>query len=209
MDVIKYSFINAVFFDTLHFIISILSICAQFEKYFLLKVDSVNIMQITDSNDPIINQIIYSFSKYNLRDIKKIGELADSNLLDFVLAEFTLCTCLIDQLSGFRYNRESVKSRFTDFIDEYLKNYNSKELYEDLRNRIIHNYSVGEVFELTRRKSPQQPIEQPNVKRLYLDVFVLELENAMDKFFNQLKTDRQIRQNSIEWFKKYNVFGSV
>lgn len=169
----------------------------------------MNTNQITDRNDSIIEHIIHSFSRYNLRDIKKIGELADSNSLDFVIAEFTLCTCLIDQLSGFRYNRESVKSRFIDFVDEYLTNYNSKELYGDLRNRIIHNYSIGKVFQLTRRKSLQQPIVPPNVKRLYLDVFVSDLENAMNKFFSQIKTDRQIRQNSIEWFKKYNVFGSV
>jgi hypothetical protein len=165
--------------------------------------------RISDINDPLISQIIHSFKEYNLRDIKKIGQLADDKNLDFVLAEFTLCTCLIDQLSGFRYNRESVKSRFIEFVKEYLKGYDSKELYEDLRNRIIHNYSVGKIYQVTRRKSQNQSAIPTNTKRLYLDIFINNLENAMTLFFHQLKTDKHIRNNSIEWYKKYNVFGAV
>ena len=91
------------------------------------------------TDDQIIDQIVHSFSKYNLRDIQEIN----NNELDFTIAEFILCSCLIDQLSGFRYNTDKVGKRYKQFVKDYLPNYNSDELYDDLRNKLVHNYSVG------------------------------------------------------------------
>ncbi len=159
--------------------------------------------------DEIIDRIIFSFTNYNLRDIKLIGDLAEKNSLDFVLAEFTLCTCLIDQLSGFRYNRIAVKSRFIQFVDEYLSRYNSKFLYEDLRIRIIHNYSVGENYQLTRKASNSQTISNSNDGLLSLDQFISDIEDAMNKYFVQLKNDKQIRENAINWYNKNKIFIQV
>ena len=59
------------------------------------------------NDDEIIDQIIYSFSKYNLRDIEEIN----NQELDFTIAEFILCSCLIDQISGFRYSCNEVGKR--------------------------------------------------------------------------------------------------
>ncbi len=52
------------------------------------------------TDDQVIDQIIHSFSKYNLRDIEEIN----NNKLDFTITEFILCSCFINQISGFRYN---------------------------------------------------------------------------------------------------------
>ena len=59
-------------------------------------------------DDEIITQIIHSFSNYNLRDIKEIN----NNQLEFTIAEFILCSCFIDQVSGFRYNNDKVGKRY-------------------------------------------------------------------------------------------------
>ncbi|QEC66729.1 hypothetical protein FRZ67_05210 [Panacibacter ginsenosidivorans] len=59
------------------------------------------------TEDQIIDQIIHSFSNYSLRDIEEIN----NNKLDFTIAEFILCSCFIDQISGFRYNKEKVGER--------------------------------------------------------------------------------------------------
>src|SRR5438045_3906012 len=107
---------------------------------------------IYDENDPIINQIIKSFSQYNIRDIKEIGILADKANMDFVIAEFTLCSCLIDQMSGFRYNSNEVGCRYRQFVRDYLQNYDPQKLYNDLRNKLVHNYSLGEFYQLARHE---------------------------------------------------------
>jgi len=162
---------------------------------------------IADANDPIIDQIIKSFSDYNIRDIREIGKLADAANMDFVIAEFTLCSCLIDQLSGFRYNSDEVGCRYRQFVRDYLPMYNPKELYNDLRNRLVHNYSIGEYYQLTRNsKAPQPPIGN-NITRLFLDTFLSDLENAVTKYISELKTNIDIRTNALKWYKKYRIIG--
>ena len=59
------------------------------------------------NDNDIIEQIIHSFTKFNIRDIEEIN----NNKLDFTIAEFILCSCLIDQVSGFRYNTDKVGKR--------------------------------------------------------------------------------------------------
>jgi len=51
------------------------------------------------SDDEIIDQIIHSFPEFNLRDIQEIY----NNEKEFTIAEFILYSCLIGQISGFRY----------------------------------------------------------------------------------------------------------
>jgi hypothetical protein len=94
-----------------------------------------------DDNE-IIEQIIHSFTKFNLRDIEEINKYEK----DYIIAEFILCSCLIDQLSGFRYNNGVVSKRYKQFVKEYLTKYNPNKLYYDLRNKLVHNYSVGVKF---------------------------------------------------------------
>jgi hypothetical protein len=100
------------------------------------------------TDDHIIDQIIHSFLRYNLRDIEEIN---NQEKLGFTIAEFILCSCLIDQISGFRYNTDKVGKRYRQFVKGYLPKYNFDDLYEDLRNKLVHNYSVGSFYGLTRK----------------------------------------------------------
>jgi len=90
--------------------------------------------------DQILNTIEDSFRKFALRDIQVLLHSKPP----VPLAVFILCSCLIDQLSGFRFNSDAVKSRFIDFVNKYMSGYNAQSLAEDLRNKLVHNYSVGE-----------------------------------------------------------------
>ena len=164
---------------------------------------------ISDQSDAIINQIIKSFSDYNLRDIKEIGRLADEKQMDFVIAEFTLCSCLIDQISGFRYNIDEVGCRFRQFVRDYLPKYDPKKLYADLRNRLVHNYSLGKFYELSRRSDASQPPVDTNTTRLFLNDFVADLEIALDKFILELRQDAGVRSNALKWYQKYKIIGSI
>ena len=164
---------------------------------------------ISDENDLIINQIIKSFSEYNLRDIKEIGRLADNEQMDFVIAEFTLCSCLIDQISGFRYNTDKVGLRYKQFVRDYLPNYDPQKLYSDIRNRLVHNYSIGEFYQIARRSDSSQPPADSRTTRIFLTNFIGDLEDALNKFIFQLKHDVGIRCNAVKWYQRYKIIGSI
>ena len=68
------------------------------------------------TDDQIIDQIVHSFSKYNVRDIQEIN----NNELDFTIAEFILCSSLIDQVSVFCYNTDKVGKRYRQFVKDYF-----------------------------------------------------------------------------------------
>lgn len=152
-----------------------------------------------------IDSIIHSFRNYNLRDIKEIN----SNVLDFTIAEFILCSCFIDQLSGFRYNKNGVKSRYVKFVKEYLRLYNAEELYEDLRNKLVHNYSVGKYYQLTR-KTPHLHLQRINgVNVLNLESFIKDIDKAFELYVTELHSDNSIRNNALEWYAKHKIITLV
>ena len=153
------------------------------------------------SEDQIIDQIIHSFLKYNLRDIQEIN----NNKLDFTIAEFILCSCFIDQISGFRYNKEKVGERYRDFVQEYLPQYNSIKLYEDLQNKLVHNYSICNFYGLTRN-AVNLHLQNVNGKIIInLENFIEDLKVAFDRYIFQLKNDAIIRQNASNWYSKNKI----
>jgi hypothetical protein len=158
-------------------------------------------MEMTD--DQIIDQIIYSFSKYNLRDIQEIN----NNKLEFTIAEFILCSCFIDQISGFRYNTDKGGKRYRQFVQDYLTSYNPTELYEDLRNKLVHNYSVGSYYGLTR-KAPHLHLQKiDGVTHLNLEDFIADLKTALDKYVYELRNDNEIKRKALCWFTEYKIIG--
>jgi hypothetical protein len=156
------------------------------------------------NDEQIIEQIIKSFSQFNLRDIIEIN---NHEKLEFTIAEFVLCSCLIDQLSGFRYNTDKVGKRYRQFVKDYLPKYNSDELYEDLRNKLVHNYSVGSFYGLTR-KAPHLHLQKVDgVTHLNLEDFITDLKAALDKYVYELTNDNEIRRKALCWFTEYKIIG--
>lgn len=149
----------------------------------------------------IINQIIHSFSKYNLRDIQEINKYE----LDFTIAEFILCSCLIDQISGFRYNTDEVGKRYRQFVKDYLPNYNPDELYEDLRCKLVHNYSVGSFYGLTRN-APNLHLKVENgVTHINLEDFISDLLQALNRYISELASNAEIRKKALCWYSNYKI----
>lgn len=156
------------------------------------------------NDDQIISQIVYSFTKYNLRDIREIN---NNKEMEFTISEFILCSCLIDQISGFRYNTDKVGKRYRQFVKDYLPSYIPEELYDDLRNKLVHNYSIGSFYGLTR-KAPQVHLQKHNgVTHLNLENFIEDLSKALDQYIYELTNDTLIRNNALCWFNKYKIIG--
>jgi hypothetical protein len=152
-------------------------------------------------HNEIVNKVIYSFSNFNLRDIIEINKCE----LDFTIAEFILCSCFIDQLSGFIYNTDGVKKRYIKFVNEYLPAYQSEELYEDLRNKLVHNYSVGKFYGLTKGQKDLHLNKQNGILIINLENFIDDLNSAFEQFISSVQKDKNIRKNVIEWYLKHNI----
>lgn len=160
------------------------------------------------TDDQIIDQIEHSFKKYALQDIQAISRL--NSHLDFTIAEFILCSCLIDQVSGFRYNSGKVGKRYKRFVDDYLPNYNSGHLWDDLRNKLVHQYSVGSFYALTRRLDPSLHLQPANgIVYLNLENFIEDLSNAIDTYISELRNNEDIRRNALSWFADSKIISQV
>jgi hypothetical protein len=157
------------------------------------------------SDNEIIEQIIQSFTKFNIRDIEEINK----NEIDFTIAEFILCSCLIDQVSGFRYNTDKVGKRYRQFVKDYLTDYNQDELYEDLRNKLVHNYSVGSYYGLTRNAKHLHLKKENGILHLNLENFILDIKTALYKYFNESRTVNDIRRKALCWYSKYKIISLV
>lgn len=156
------------------------------------------------TDNQIIEHIIDSFSKFNLRDIIEIN---NHDKLEFTIAEFILCSCFIDQVSGFRYNTDKVGRRYRQFVKDYLPQYNADELYNDLRNKLVHNYSIGSFYGLTR-KAPNLHLQKENgLTILNLENFIEDLKLVLDKYSLELRTDNDIRRKALCWFSEYKIIG--
>lgn len=157
------------------------------------------------NEDEVISQIIKSLSEYNLRDIREINK----SELDFTIAEFILCSCFIDQISGFRYNTSKVGERYRQFVSNYLPAYKPHELYKDLRNKLVHNYSIGSFYGITRRTSALHLKVVNRITVLNLENFILDLQQALDKYISELKNDATIRANAMAWYSKHKIMSLI
>jgi hypothetical protein len=153
------------------------------------------------TDNEIIEQVISSFTKFNLRDIEEINK----NELDFTIAEFILCSCFIDQISGFRYNTDKVGKRYRQFVKDYLTNYNPDELYEDLRNKLVHNYSVGSHYGLTRNAKHLHLKKENGILHLNLEDFIIDIRCALEKYIHELRNNSDIRRKALCWYSEYKI----
>lgn len=157
------------------------------------------------TDEQIIDQIIHSLKNYNLRDIKKIAQM------DTVLASFTLCSCFVEQMSGFRYAKVKHKTgneMFKSFVKDYLSQYDPSKLREDLRNRLVHNYSLGETYSLTMRSNDYHLKPDKNGRLiLNLENFIDDIDGAFTKWNGELRTNDDVRKNALTWFSKFQIIG--
>lgn len=150
---------------------------------------------------PLVEHIIKSLKDFALRDIKKIGKE------DTVLASFILCSCFIEQVSGFRYVKTGHKP-FTDFVKEYLpSHYNPNKLRDDLRNKLVHNYSLGNSYSLVREKRELHLTMLGGRQIINIENFIEELDTAFTLYENDLNTKEVVRNNAFKWYKKHKIIG--
>ena len=155
--------------------------------------------------DLIINHIENSLRKFDLRDIKLISKQ------DTVIASFILCSCFIEHLCTFRYGmiKDVGRKEFGDFIKEYLKKYDPNKLRNDLRNRLVHNYSIGESYALVMGY-PNLHLQSINERQQYLNLenFINDLEDAFEQYIGELRVNKDnLRELAVAAYEKVKIIG--
>ncbi len=158
------------------------------------------------NEEEIINHIEHSLRNYDLRDIKLISEQ------DTVIASFILCSCFIEHICTFRYGMKKTLNdkEFCAFVDEYLDaKYNSEKLRKDLRNKLVHNYSLGQTYVLVQRH-PDLHLKPYNRNQQYLNLenFINDLENAFNKYIQELRSNKDnLRALALDAFNAVKIIG--
>jgi hypothetical protein len=157
------------------------------------------LLEEIDRDPAILGEIKRSLRKFALGDIIKMDECG------WPIAGFILASCFIDHISTFRWGKKVTWQTFTDFIDQYLPDrYKDIKLKEDLRNKLVHNYSVGEKYMLVAQ-SPQAHFEKQGDK-FYLNLgnFANDLKSALDRYELELEIPGEIPDNAYRWYKMGN-----
>ena len=168
-----------------------------------------------------LKHFFQQFESWLLWDIKFMLKLEDENGKTFepdrknynfrrpFVATVILMCCAIDVLAAFRYGRknEGVGDTFKGFIKEYFradttkskKYYDSKNVYNGLRNALIHGYSLGQDLALghTDEKKHLNKYED----RIMVDVFMLyyDLEAVYKKYKKELKKGQYLEEFNKRW----------
>jgi hypothetical protein len=154
-----------------------------------------------DYVDPYqINKIIASLRDFALRDVLFISNQ------DAVLAAFMIASCFIDQLGGIRHGSESSGKTYKKFIKEYLPQCDRYNLYEDLRCKLVHNYSLGNKYSLIRQ-APELHLVPNASNQIYLNIenFVSDLKVAFDLFVTHLNTVQEVGEKATKWSRTYSI----
>lgn len=161
----------------------------------------------------LIHLLERNLRNFALRDIKLIAKQ------DTVLASFILCSCFIEHISTYRYGmfRLLGEKEYVDFIIEYLNEnepnrYNAVKLRSDLRNRLVHNYSLGEHYVLVMgypNLHLQSYPDNPTQTFLNLENFINDLEDALNKYLTELKMSAKegLLDNLRNAYKKVRLIG--
>lgn len=159
----------------------------------------------------IIDHIVHNLRNNNLSDIKKIAQKG------LPIASFILCSCFIEQVSGFRYaiaKKQSGRIMFEKFVADYLQKfdqrYKPKNLRTDLRNKLVHNYSIGDSYSLTMgRKTNHFELDSDGRLILNLECFLVDIEKSFNVWIKELQSDLDIKQNALKWYSMHRILTQV
>jgi hypothetical protein len=135
-----------------------------------------------------IESLWHSIHDMAFLDIKRASEGKSK------MGAFILSSCFIDYLSGFRYGKQSKGRDYVKFVNNYLNDkYDASKLYLDLRCKLVHNYSEGGSYAFTDNHPELHKTKISDGRiMLNLEDFISDIENAMNKYFDELRTDDEI-----------------
>jgi len=156
------------------------------------------------------------FEEWILKDIRQILKLEDEqgNLLEpdrstqdyhrpFVAAVILTC-CAIDVLAAFRYGKEKndvgetfkcfLRNYFIETITKSKKSYNVDDVYNGLRNALLHGYSLNNDLALSHDDEGKHLNRTGNYITVDVFMFYYDLEQVYKKYKEELRGGKHISE---------------
>ena len=127
-----------------------------------------------------------------------------------LMGAFILATCFIEHMAGFRYGkRETGGKDFKEFVKNYLPEYDPEKLWNDLRCKLVHNYSEGGSYSFVNSK-PDLHLSPNSYGKLTLNLesFVDEVEAAYKKYYQKLNDDEELQLLAYKRFSNPGILAS-
>ena len=146
----------------------------------------------------IVERIITTFKNLALSDIKFNKERP--------IAAAILCACLLDQISLFFYKERNNYCNVKKFIEKYMPLYNDIDLYDILRNPMVHNYSIKKGYSVSSDPMLYQyGLSMLSNGVLFIPSLISDLELAIDRAVKDLQEDKNIKTYAINWEKRHSL----
>jgi len=173
-----------------------------------------------------IEKVFFIFEKWYLKDIRKVAGLKkDFKYLKCkkckaLMAAIILCFTFLDSLSGYYSRIKGNRARFKCFTAKFLPQYNSDSLWVDLRNPLIHGYSVAHKVQtyIFRGDGKGHMHAVPLFKNgksikiarsIEVSHFIRDISNAFLDFKKLAERDKKIQKIIIKKFSKEPLIGPL
>ncbi|HNY35974.1 MAG TPA: hypothetical protein PLD14_01720 [Candidatus Pacearchaeota archaeon] len=157
------------------------------------------------SKQEIIKRITLSIKEMALGDVKR-AMIGKSKMGSIILG-----SCLMDCLATFYYGNCSTGKNYRSFVDKFLPQYDSRNFYEDLRCKLVHDYSEGGsyVFKDNKPIEHLKKYKKSNKIIINLENFVEELEKIVDDYLKLITNDDVAYKNALKRIKSLGLLGII
>ncbi len=117
------------------------------------------------------------------------------------MGAFILASCFIEYMAGFKKGGSTTRTDYINFVKTYLKSYNAKNLYTDLRCKLVHNYSEGGSFLFVDGKQNLHLKKEQATGKIFINLenFIEELKGALDTLLDDIKKNKnQSASNALQ-----------
>lgn len=149
--------------------------------------------------DIVVKNLDSSVFEMCFRDIEKASIYGEAKMAGFILG-----ACFIDTLAGYYAGLDDPKKqgsgiRFKEFVDQYLKKYDSEKLYTDLRCGLVHSYTVHNgTFAFTDANKAGFHFDKTPRKTIILNLedFVIDIKEAYRLFRSDILSGGAVFDNA-------------
>src|SRR6266700_1184185 len=149
-----------------------------------------------------IDRVEATYKTWVLGSIKRTYEATkDTQEKSTPLAAFILVSCAIDFLAGFMCGITSFSPQpgessknYKAFVTKYLPQYDPVDVYNHIRCRLAHNYTIGGDVALTHRNlAAHDPCGTKGRKIINFENFFADFQEAASAYFKELASDSALQ----------------
>ena len=163
---------------------------------------------INIEKEELVKNLDKAFASIALEDIKRAVHI-DTNT---TMAVFILGSCFIESLAGFYCGQTDPnsygksKDQFVEFVTKYLPKYNPQDMWQSLRNGLVHSYTdKGKYLYVNKKRDLHHLQHQGRGLFINDENFVEELENAYEQFRYDVLNDPNIFLKTQQRFDAFGV----